>query len=143
MSVVTMPRRVATPDVSAPRTAARHVAKQPSRVARWRSRSLGTKLCAVAGVTLLLVMAGNSYAAQRQVEIHQLQSTLLQEQAKYAAEVATLTNTAAPARVAAAAGRLHLVLPSSVTQISTVPLTVALPTPTLRGSYTVTTRSYR
>jgi hypothetical protein len=101
------------------------------------------KLAVIAVTALLVVMAGNSYAAQRQVEIHSLQTQLLQDQAHYAAQVAALTDLAAPARVAAQAGDLHLVVPTSVTQISSVPLNVPLPTIQLVGNYSITPRNDR
>lgn len=88
-------------------------------------------------------MAANGYAAERQVELHNLQTSLLSEQSAYAAQVASLTGLATPARVAGEAGRLHLVEPSSITALSTVPLDRPLPLVRLRGSYSVVPRVFR
>jgi hypothetical protein len=144
VSVVTLPRRVASRP-SAPTTPApaRHRAPSRSIFARWSAQPIGIRLALVVVSSLVVVMAGNSYVAQRQVEIHQLQAQLLQDQANYAARVAGVTNMAAPARVAAQAGHLHLVVPTQVTQIPTVPLSRVLPLPVLNGSYSVTTRTYQ
>ena len=142
MSVVTFPRRVEHRPPPA-RTTARHRSSTPSVIAGWRHRSLGVKLGIVAVSALLVVMAGSSYAAQRQVELHQQQTLLLQVQAKYAAQLTALANMAAPARVAALAGKYHLVVPSSVTPLPAVSLSVILPAPQLRGSQVVLPRILR
>jgi hypothetical protein len=143
VSVVTFPRRVDSRHStrSAPRT--RHRAPWTARFAIFRGRSLNTKVAVIGIAALVVVMAGNSYAAERQVEIHQQQTALMQVQAKYAAQIAQLTSWAAPARVAEQAGRLHLEIPTSVTQVSSVPLTRRLPTVQLRGAYVVQPRIYR
>ena len=128
MSIVALPRRAETriPTLARPRTVRQHAAPKPL-VARWTKRSTSTKLAAIAISTMVVLLAGNSYAAQRQVEIHQLQTNLLQNQSQYAYQISALTNAAAPARVASQAGHLHLVVPTLVTQISAVPLNVRLP----------------
>ena len=144
MSVITFPRRVDTrPSVQRRRVEPKHHVTRRSLLQRWRSRSNSTKMVALALVALSIVLVGNSYAAERQVEIHQLQTSLLKEQAAYSAQVAALTNTAAPARVASQAGRAGLVVPTLVSQIATVPLTVPLPLPQLGGSYRVQSRIYK
>ena len=53
----------------------------------------------------------------RQVQLHQLQSQLLQEQSTYAVQVGSLTNLSAPSQIVTQAGALHLVNPTSVTQV--------------------------
>ncbi len=143
MSVVTIPRRLEAP--SSPRTQrapAKHQIKTAPR-RRWRERSITFKVSVVVGLTVVVLLSGSSYAAQRQVQIHQLQTTLLQDQARYAAQVSALTNDAAPAHVAIQAGHLHLVVPTSVTQIPAVSLGAPLPTAHLVGPYSITPRTYR
>jgi hypothetical protein len=143
VSVISIPRRLDVPSVTRPRNApARHRSTTSSR-RRWRDRSITFKVSVLAAVTVVILLGGSSYAAQRQVQLHQLQSTLLQDQARYAAQVAALTNDAAPAHVAIQAGHLHLVVPASVTQIPSVSLNSALPLAHLVGPYTVISRTYR
>lgn len=143
MSVITFPRRIEAPSLPRQRVApARHEAQRSTR-RRWRDRSLTFKVSAIGALTVVALLSGSSYAAQRQVQLHQLQSTLLQAQAHYAAQVAALTNDAAPAHVAVQAGHLHLVVPSSVTQIPSVPINAALPMARLVGPYSVSSRTYR
>jgi hypothetical protein len=144
VSVITFPRRVETRSPARTRAKRSHQrAPLASRLLVLRGRSVGVKLAVVAIAALAVVMAGNSYAAQRQVAIHQQQSELLQYQAKYASQIAALSNMAAPARVAAQAGRLHLEVPTSVTQIGAVSLAHRLPTVRLRGYYVVQSRIYK
>jgi hypothetical protein len=90
-----------------------------------------------------VVLAGTSLAAQRQVQLQTMQNELTAQQAHYAALVAQLTAQAAPGRVAIEAGHLHLVLPTSVQQITTVPLDKVLADPHLMGTDTVTSRVQR
>jgi hypothetical protein len=143
MSVITMPRRLEPTQTPRVRTApARHRTTRATR-RRWRERSTTFKVSLIVASTVIVLLAGSSYAAQRQVQIHQLQMNLLQDQARYAAQVSALTNEAAPARVAIQAGHLHLVVPSSVTQIPAVSLNAPLPLPQLQGAYSVSSRTYR
>ena len=92
-------------------------------------------------VAISVILLGNAYATERQIEIHQLQTDLLQAQSHYASQVAALTDSTAPARIAARVPDLHLV-PGQVTQISVVPLDRALPLPTLNVPYTPISRQY-
>ena len=81
--------------------------------------------------------------ANRQVQIHQLQSQLLQAQSNYAVQVGVLTNMAAPAKIATQAGALHLVDPLSVIQVPSTSLDAPLPLPKFLGSAPVTSRTTR
>ncbi len=101
------------------------------------------RVATVATLALFVILIGNTYSAQRQVELHTLHNDLLQAQSQYAQQVANLTNVADPAHVASRAGSLHLVVPSSVTQIAPVPLNVPLPAPHLAGDDIVSSRTYR
>jgi len=94
----------------------------------------------VACVALVSVLVGTTFMAQRQIELHALQSQLLQAQSNYAREVASYTNVAAPSRVAAEAGTLHLVVPTTVLQISPVSLATPLALPHFSAPVTVTSR---
>ena len=81
-------------------------------------------------VALALSMAGSMVVANRQVQLHALQSQLLQAQSTYAEQVGSNTDLAAPSLVATKAGALHLVYPVSVTQVPSTSLdgaTAALP----------------
>lgn len=88
-------------------------------------------------------MVGSMVVANRQVEIHQLQSQLLQVQSSYAQQVATLTNMSAPGQIALRAGGLHLVDPVSVTQVLSTSLDAPLPLPKFLGPAPVTSRTNR
>lgn len=144
MSVVALPRRPEA-DLKVPRRAPSHrpATKRPSLIQRWSTRSHIVRVSLVLGVAVGVVLLGNAYATERQVEIHQMQTEILQAQSRYAAEVAALTNSTAPAKIASGAGALHLVVPTSVSQISTVSLTTPLALPTLTVRYTPTSRIYR
>lgn len=142
MSVVTLPRRVET----RPRrttTERTHRARRRGPLARWGALPIPTRVGAIVVATLLVLLAGSSYAAQRQVQLHTLQSALLQDQSNYAAKMAALTNASAPAKVASQAGHLHLVVPALVTQIPAAPLNRRLPLPRLDGIYSVNSRTLR
>ena len=150
MSVITLPRRVeprapARPSRRDAPTAptrprdARHVATR----GRWRRASTSRKSVIVLSVALVLSLGGSMVVANRQVQIHQLQSQLLQMQSTYAVRVGTLTNSAAPAQVASQAGALHLVDPVSVTQVPSTSLDAPLPLPKFLGSAPVTSRTSR
>ncbi len=94
-------------------------------------------------VALALSLAGSMVVANRQVEIHQLSSQLLQVQSDYAQQVGSLTNMAAPGQIAQQAGALHLVDPVSVTQVPSTSLDAPLPLPKFLGSAPVTSRTRR
>jgi hypothetical protein len=134
VSVVSLPRR----DIAVARPRYAH-----ARSGRWARLSPGRRAAVILAAALVLLVAGSTYVAERQVQIHTLQTELLQQQASYAGQVAALTQLATPARVAVEAGKLHLVEPTTVTQVEPVPLDQPLPTVRLRGSYVVTPRVYR
>jgi hypothetical protein len=138
MSVITFPRSTSRPirretppskvTTTAPgRTKSRH--RRPiSR--RWTALAPSGRAAIIGAVAMFVVLVGNTYTAQRQIELHNLQAQLLQAQSSYAQQVSDYTNIAAPGRVATDAGNLHLVEPTSVTQIASVPLTTPLALPT-------------
>jgi hypothetical protein len=97
----------------------------------------------VVGVALALTLAGSMFDANRQIEIHQLQSQLLQDQSTYAEQVGTLTVMSAPSQIATKAGALHLVDPVSVTQVPSTSLDATLPLPKFLGYAPVTSRTLR
>jgi hypothetical protein len=88
-------------------------------------------------------LAGSMIEANRQIEIHQLQSQLLQEQSAYAVQVGSLTNLSAPSQIATQAGALHLVDPTTVTQIPSTSLDAPLPLPKFLGYAPATSRTLR
>jgi hypothetical protein len=141
MSVITLPRRPAPPRPRSQSAAHRPARRTWSRL--WVERTTLTKVAAIAIVAIAAILLGNAYATERQIEIHQLQTELLQAQSHYASQVAALTDSTAPARIASRAGALHLVVPSEVIQIPTVPLDVVLAPPTLNAPYTPISRQYR
>ena len=155
MSVITFPRRVdngrtrpRTRPAARPNTQRRpsHVAVAPRRrvVARtWRGTSSLRKSCIVVILALALSMAGSMVVANRQVELHSLQSQLLQAQSTYAEQVGANTDLAAPSLVATKAGALHLVYPVSVTQVPSTSLDEPLRLPKFLGYAPATSRTIR
>jgi hypothetical protein len=83
------------------------------------------------------------FEANRQIEIHSLQSQLLQDQSTYAVNVGSLSNLSAPSQIATKAGALHLVDPTSVTQIPSTSLDAPLPLPKFSGYAPATSRTTR
>jgi len=111
MSVITFPRRVDTgrprraPDPKRVRrlfrksAAVRRTSRRPAPSrshAHVRGASSLRKSCVIVIFALALSMAGSMVVANRQVELHALQSQLLQSQSTYAEQVGSNTNLAAP-----------------------------------------------
>jgi len=150
VSVISFPRRVDTrrpPTRRAPSTRpASHRADAPRRgvaTKRWRATSSSRKSAIVVVLALMLSLAGSMFEANRQIEIHALQSQLLQEQSTYAVQVGSLTNLSAPSQIATQAGALHLVDPTSVTQVPSTSLDAPLPLPKFLGYAPATSRTLR
>ena len=154
MSVVTLPRRgdspfphplAPSPVRRRPRTAT-HRADAPRRNAvrsKWRTASPVRKSTIVLVLAVVASLGGSMVVANRQVQIHQLQSQLLQVQSSYAEQVGTLTSRAAPSRIAAAAGALNLVDPVVVLEVPSTSLDAPLPLPRFSGYAPVTSRTTR
>ncbi len=150
MSVISFPRRVETPrrpvrEVPARRTAA-HQARAPRRAmatTTWRRTSSAGRAAAIVVIALAFSLAGTMIEANRQIEIHALQSELLQAQSNYAVKVGSLTNLSAPSQIATKAGALHLVDPTSVTQVPSTSLDAPLPLPKFSGYAPATSRTLR
>ena len=151
MSVISFPRRVHTPRPLRPlaRPATRqpvHQERAPRRravISVWRGTTVQRKSVLVVGAALALSLAGSMLVANRQIQLHQLQSQLLQDQSTYAVRVGTLTNLSAPSQIASQAGALHLVDPVSVTQVPSTSLDAILPLPKFTGYAPVTSRTNR
>ena len=101
------------------------------------------KSCIIVIVALALSMAGSMVVANRQVQLHALQSQLLQAQSTYAEQVGSNTDLAAPSLVATKAGALHLVYPVSVTQVPSTSLDEPLRLPKFLGYAPATSRTIR
>jgi hypothetical protein len=88
MSVISFPRRIDTrrsPSGPAVRPTHRQSAPRRAEAAqRWRSTSSARKAAVVFIVALAICLAGSMFEANRQIQIHQLQSELLQQQSTYA-----------------------------------------------------------
>jgi hypothetical protein len=151
VSVISFPRRVDTrrPVRPATRPATRRPAHQQSAPRRravtslWRGASSARKSATIIVFALVFSIAGSMFVANRQIEIHQMQSQLLQDQSTYAVQVGTLTNLSAPSQIASKAGALHLVDPVSVTQVPSTSLDAILPLPKFSGYAPVTSRTIR
>jgi hypothetical protein len=94
-------------------------------------------------IALALSLAGSMVVANRQVEIHQLQSQLLQDQSTYAEQVGTMSNVSTPSQIASRASALHLADPVSVIQVPSTSLDAPLPLPKFTGYAPVTSRTLR
>jgi len=156
MSVVSLPRRdVVTPT---PRTRPRPTASPTTRPASTRRDARGRhahpsgRLASVSTLkksvvlvvaAIMLSLFGSMLETNRQVQLHQLQSQLLQDQSNYAIEVGSVTNLSAPSVVVSQANALHLVNPISVTQVPATSLDAILPLPKFTGSAPVTSRTQR
>jgi hypothetical protein len=141
VSVVTLPRRPLAPDV---RRAPVEVARPATRRRARRRRSTSVqRAVGVLAAALAISLFGSMLVANRQVEIHQLQSRLLSLQSNYAEQVGSLTNSNAPSAIARAAGQLHLVDPVTVTQVPATSLDAPLPLPKFVGYAPVTSRTSR
>ena len=159
MSVVSLPRRDLAPRRPAPpakrarvRPATPGVTLRPVRetsgrriAPRGRLASLSTlkKSVAIVALAVLIALFGSMLETNRQVELHQLQSQVLQEQSSYAMQVSSLTNLSAPSVVVSQANALHLVNPTSVTQVPGTSLDAILPLPNFSGYAPVTSRTQR
>jgi uncharacterized protein HemX len=149
VSVISFPRRIDSPSdtrLVQPRGAAVHRERVPRRRALtslWRNGAPARKAGLILSVAIALSLGGSMYVANRQVEIHQLQDQLLQDQSTYAVQVGFLTNKSAPSQIASNAGALHLVEPVAVTQVPSTSLDVILPLPKFSGYAPVTSRTIR
>ena len=160
MSVVSLPRRdVAMPRTpkSPPRVRTRpstRVAPTPTtrtatlprhahRQGRLASISAMKKSVIIVSTAVMLSLLGSMLETNRQVELHQLQSQVLQEESAYATQVGALSNLSAPSVVVAQANALHLVNPTSVTQVPATSLDAILPLPKFIGYAPVTSRTQR
>jgi hypothetical protein len=101
------------------------------------------KAAIVVVLALAVALGGSMVEANRQIEIHSLQSQLLQDQSTYAVQVGSLSNLSAPSQIATRAGVLHLVDPTSVTQIPSTSLDAPLPLPKFSGYAPATSRTTR
>ncbi len=150
MSVISFPRRVDTRRPAPRQTPSTQPvsrrAKAPRRdvaARRWRGTSSSRKSVTIVVLALALSLAGSMFEANRQIEIHSLQSQLLQEQSTYAVQVGSLTNLSAPSQIATQAGALHLVDPTSVTQVPSTSLDAPLSLPKFSGYAPATSRTIR
>jgi hypothetical protein len=151
MTVISFPRRVDTRRPTRPQ--ARPATRRPSHEAvaprrrvvasTWRGASAMRKSAMIVVVALTLSLAGSMVVANRQIQLHALQSQLLQEQSTYAEQVGSLTLMAAPSRIATQAGALHLVDPLTVTQVTSTSLDKPLLLPKFIGYAPATSRTIR
>ncbi|MBW4029845.1 MAG: hypothetical protein HIU57_04095 [Acidobacteria bacterium] len=160
MSVVSLPRRedfVAPVPVSPPGVRTRpstRVAPTPTtqgatrprhahRRGRLASISAMKKSVIIVCAAVVLSLLGSMLETNRQVQLHLLQNQVLQEESAYATQVSTLSNLSAPSVVVAQANALHLVSPTSVTQVPATSLDAILPLPKFIGYAPVSSRTQR
>ena len=145
MSVITLPRRSDTRERVRPTT--KPVTRRPAHRAKatrrravitvWMGASTSRRSALIVMTAILISLSGSMLVSSRQIEIHQLQSQLLQDQSSYAVQVGTMTNTSAQA------GALHLVEPVVVVQVPSTSLDAPLPLPKFSGSAPATSRTIR
>ena len=160
MSVVSLPRRdVGVPRPPSPTTrrsvrpSARRTPTPATRPETRRSRahspgrlasiSVINKSVALVAAAVMVALFGSMLETNRQVELHQLQGQVLQAQSAYGAQVGSVTNLSAPSVVVSHANALHLVNPTSVTQVPATSLDAILPLPKFSGYAPVTSRTQR
>jgi hypothetical protein len=113
----------------------------PRRRDRARGRVVRYLPVAMVVVALLIVVAGQAMVANGQVRIARADQQLQVAQSEHRQQVLNLTRMETPSRiVGAATNQLHMVHPSQVTQLASVPLDKPLPTPTVTPAPT-TSRS--
>jgi hypothetical protein len=133
------PPAPATLPVTRGETRGRHASTQ----GRLASISVLKKSVAIVVAAVMLSLFGSMLETNRQVQLHSLQSQVLQDQSTYAAQVGSLTNLSAPSVVVSQANALHLVNPTSVTQVPATSLDAILPLPKFSGYAPVTSRTQR
>jgi hypothetical protein len=149
MSIITLPRgrhveRPITRPTARPHRAPQHQATtRRHRTNVFGRLSAGRRAAAIVVLSMAMVVVSNMYLSQRQVELHNLQSQLMQEQSTYAQQLGTATNYSAPGYVATQAGTLHLASPISVTQVPSASLDTPLPLPKFVGPAPVVPRTQR
>ncbi len=148
MSTMPMPRRdiANRPAVRHPRPeAAPAPSPFPVRTikSRVRRRSPLARALTIFGIAIVLVVSGTLYSGHEQLQLHQLQYQLQQEQSKFALSVNDVSALSAPAQITAHASSLHLVPPVLVTQIVAVSLTTPVPLPHFTRSVIEISRSHR
>ncbi len=160
MSVVSLPRRDVVVPRSQPsptRTRVRpstRVAPTPTTRRETRTRhahsrgrlasiSVLKKSVAIVVLAVVVSLFGSMLETNRQVQLHQLQSQVLQGQSAYAAQVGSLSNLSTPSEVVSQANALHLVNPTSVAQVPATSLDAILPLPKFSGYAPVTSRTTR
>ena len=158
MSVVSLPRRnvVVPRSTPSPRPRVRPSAPTTKPVTREETRgrhvrtqgrlasiSVLKKSVTIVVAAVMLSLFGSMLETNRQVQLHSLQSQVLQDQSTYAAQVGSLTNLSAPSVVVSQANALHLVNPTSVTQVPATSLDAILPLPKFSGYAPVTSRTQR
>ncbi|HUV58093.1 MAG TPA: hypothetical protein VMV96_04740 [Acidimicrobiales bacterium] len=150
MSVIAFPRPIDTrrvrPKLDPTAHQPSHRAGAPRRravLSIWRGASSTRRAAFVVLFALTISLVGSMIVANRQIQLHALQSQLLQEQSTYAVQVGSLTDMSAPSQIATRAGALHLVDPVSVTQVPSTSLDAPLPLPKFLGYAPVTSRTIR
>jgi cell division protein FtsL len=133
------PSAPTTKPVTREETRGRHVRTQ----GRLASISVLKKSVTIVVAAVMLSLFGSMLETNRQVQLHSLQSQVLQDQSTYAAQVGSLTDLSAPSVVVSQANALHLVNPTSVTQVPATSLDAILPLPKFSGYAPVTSRTQR
>ena len=130
---------VSTATATARRAPARrtNVAQQKRRLPRLRvvqrtralrHRRLGEIVgIAILFVSILSIVIGHALLAQGQLRLGQIDRVVVQERAVHSQTVLKVAALETPARISSEAGALHLVQPSQVLQLPSVPLTQPLP----------------
>jgi len=150
MSIISLPRtttRPATRPASRPasrtKTTGARAARHVRTTQKWALGSVQRRSLVVVIAALAIALGGSMLQANRQIELHNLQSQLLQDQSAYAEQVGSLSNLSAPSQIASNAGALHLVSPTVVIQVPSTSLDAPLPLPKFLGYAPATSRTIR
>ncbi len=152
MSIINLPRRIqpTTPRHRSPKPVPnKPSAPSTSRTTRFESKQpavrnrLLVKSAAVVILALVVSVFGALENAQRQVQLHNNQTELLNLESSYAVQLGTVSNLSAPNVIASNAASLHLVDPRSVSQIAATSLSDPLRTPVFTTPVIVTPRTSR
>jgi hypothetical protein len=122
----------AAPAPRQPRPAPLRVVESAPRRARRRLLRLGALLLLMA--SLLTVVIGHAMLAQEQIKLSNAQANLSAEQSVHRQLLLSVAGAETPSRIVAAAEALHMVQPSHIVQLPSVPLSTPSTTvPTAAG----------
>jgi len=148
MSIINFPRTFRTPTTTTGTRRPRTTTPTSTRTVRTPVTRRGMPRAYRASIVVMAVALGIMtfsmlFDGQRQVDLYNLQTTLQNDQSAYAIQLSSFSALSAPGAVATHAQTLHLVEPTTVSQVPSTSLDATLPLPTFSGYAPVTPRTQR